>query len=270
MSTGVVMSAPVVTTSPSDLFFEQLSRAPRRVLLLDYDGTIAPFSAYRNRAFPYPTIPELLDLIMSTCRTRVLLISGRTAREIPPLLGLCPHPEIWGSYGLERLQANGQYSVAHVSADVQHALAQASLWLEQEGLEGSVELKPGAIAVHWRGLNPGQVEEARAAAYRGLSQFVGADLMLAEFDGGLELRLRNCNKGDVVRAVLTEHGPHTPVAYLGDDSTDEDAFRALTGRGLTVLVRRTCRFTAAQSWLRPPEELVGFLSDWVRACGGDI
>jgi trehalose 6-phosphate phosphatase len=73
-----------------------------------------------------------------------------------------------------------------------------------------------------------------------------------------------------VRTILSEVGPDVPVAYLGDDSTDEDAFRVLNDRGLTVLVRPTYRFTAAQMWLRPPDELIQFFTDWVRACGGDM
>jgi len=271
MSTAVSMGTVPTMKSPAELFFEQLCRARERVLLLDYDGTIAPFSVQRNRAFPYPTVPELLDCITSTCRTRVLLISGRVAREIPPLLGLNPHPEIWGSYGIERLQANGRYAVAHVSDDAQLALAQADARLHNEGLGDLVEIKPGAVAVHWRGLNPPQVEDIKAAAYRVLSPLVLQNhLALAEFDGGLELREPVCSKGDVVRSVLSEHGAEIPVAYLGDDTTDEDAFRALNGRGLTVLVRPMHRFTAAQLWIRPPEELVQFLTDWIRACGGEL
>jgi trehalose-phosphatase len=208
---------------------------------------------------------------MSTCRTSVVLISGRAACEIPPLLGLNPHPEIWGTYGIERLRADGQYSVAQIAEDVQRALVKADLWLRQEGgLDRFIELKPGAIAVHWRGLNPTQVEQVKAAAYRALSRFASADLLLAEFDGGLELRPRTRSKGDVVRAVLSEHDAEAAVAYLGDDATDEDAFRALNGRGLTVLVRPKYRFTAAQKWIRPPEELIHFLTEWVRACGGDM
>jgi len=241
------------------------------VLLLDYDGTIAPSSAQRHRAFPYPTIPELLDCIMSTCRTRVLLISGRSAREIPPLLGLNPHPEILGIYGIERLHADDRYFVDHVSDDMQQALAEADVRLWDAGLARSVEIKPGAIAVHWRGLNPPEMENAKTAAYRVLSPLAQQrHLLLVEFDGGVELREPLRGKGDVVRSVLSEHCLDVPVAYLGADTTDEDAFRVLNGRGLTVLVRPTYRFTAAQTWIRPPEGLVQFLTDWVRACGGDL
>ena len=57
------------------------------------------------------------------------------------------------------------------------------------------------------------------------------------------------------------------MAYLGDDRTDEDAFRALRGRGLSVLVRAEPRETAADAWIRPPEELIEFLRTWRREAG---
>ncbi len=264
------MATPALKSEPS-IFFDDVARAESRALLLDYDGTVAPFSADRSRAFPYPSVPELLDCIMSTCRTRLALISGRPAREVPGLLGLNPHPEIWGTYGVERLYADGRYERQYLSDAALHAMAEADAWVEEEGLKGVAEIKPGALAVHWRGLNANDVEDVRTRAYRALSRFTSrSGLSLGEFEGGLELRFRASNKGDAVQAILSEIGPQVPVAYLGDDVTDEDAFRALNGRGLTVLVRPISRFTAAQLWLRPPAELVQFLSDWIRACGGDM
>ncbi len=264
------MATAVLKAEPS-IFFEQLCGAPHRVLLLDYDGTVAPFQVDRSRAFPYPSIPELLDCIASTCHTRVALITGRAAHEIPPLLGLDPHPEIWGTYGMERLYTDGRYEREYLTQDVLHVLAEADAWLEEEGLQGVTEVKPGALAVHWRGLGAVEMEEVRSNAYRVLSPLaVGTGLQLTEFECGLELRVRTRNKGDAVRTVLAEIGHAVPVAYLGDDVSDEEAFRALNGRGLTVLIRPTYRFTAAQMWLRPPTELVQFLADWVRACGGDM
>jgi trehalose-phosphatase len=193
------------------------------------------------------------------------------ARQVPSLLGFNPHPEIWGSYGIERLQADGSYVAAHISKDAKDALTEAEVRLDKAGLGRALERKPGAVAAHWRGLNPAQVEEVRTIAYRVLLPLVlRSHLLLAEFDGGLEIREPLCSKGDVVRSVLSEYGADVPVAYLGDDATDEDAFGALLGRGLTVLVRPTYRFTAAQIWIRLPEGLVQFLTDWIRACGGDL
>jgi len=77
------------------------------------------------------------------------------------------------------------------------------------------------------------------------------------------------DKGDAIRAILTETKPDAAVAYLGDDQTDEDAFRALKGRGLTALVRPQSRPTAADIWLQPPQELIEFFDDWLHAVGGE-
>jgi len=94
-------------------FLERLRSAPARVLLLDYDGTLAPFCVDRTLAFPYPEVPPLIVRIMRK-GTRVVLISGRPVREILLLSGICPQPEVWGSHGLERLKADGRYEVSSV------------------------------------------------------------------------------------------------------------------------------------------------------------
>jgi len=65
---------------------------------------------------------------------------------------------------------------------------------------------------------------------------------------------------------LDEIGPEVPVAYLGDDLTDERAFRALGRAGLSVLVRPEWHTTAAALWIRPPEDLREFLTRWLQAC----
>ncbi len=64
--------------------------------------------------------------------------------------------------------------------------------------------------------------------------------------------------------MRSETGSGAAVAYLGDDRTDEDAFRELNGKGLSVLVRKEQRPTAAEIWIEPPAELLDFLEKWRR------
>jgi trehalose-6-phosphatase len=74
------------------------------------------------------------------------------------------------------------------------------------------------------------------------------------------------DKGGAVEAIVDEAGQGRPVAYLGDDLTDEAAFRALDqaeGPHLSVLVCRQWRETAADVWLRPPAELRAILERWL-------
>jgi trehalose-6-phosphatase len=61
---------------------------------------------------------------------------------------------------------------------------------------------------------------------------------------------------------MSEAGPGSAIAYLGDDMTDEDAFAVMKPRGIGVLVRPEFRETAADIWIRPPRELLAFLGHW--------
>jgi len=249
-------------------FLEDVAAANQRVLILDYDGTIAPFSTHRMRAVPYSGVPELLRRIISQCRTRVIIASGRAAHEVTSLLGMIPPPEIWGTYGAERVYANGRYEQIEVSHEALEVLLESETGLECEGLGHLIEVKLAAVAVHWRGLKPAEALQARAKAHKVLDSLAGkSGLVLSEFDEGIEIRLRAANKGTAVRSLLSELPANVPVAYLGDDVTDEDAFRVLSDRGLTIMVNAKPRFTAAQMSLKPPEELVTFLNAWLKACG---
>ena len=256
-------------TEDGSWFFKDIRAASHRVLLIDYDGTAAPFAANPHRAVPYPKIPEILRCIMTSCGTRLIIISGRAAREIPPLLGLHPAPEIWGTNGIERINADGRYEEFHCSDDALQVLAHAEAQLEREGLGAHIEVKLAGVALHWRGLPAKQILNIRTKAYRVLEPLAAQpDLALAEFEEGIEIRLSWASKGDAVRGLLSELDREVPVAYLGDDATDEDAFRVLNGRGVSVLVGPKHRFTAAQMWLKHPGELIQFLVRWIAACGG--
>lgn len=251
-------------------FLERLRSAPERVLLLDYDGTLAPFCADRSFAVPYPKVPALIVRIMQR-GTRVVLISGRPARELIVLSGIHPHPEIWGSHGLERLRADGNYEVATLPQEQQEGLSQAAKLLRSDCLGSQIEEKPGGVAIHWRGLGPQHVAEIESRVRRHwLPLLAQYPLNLLKFDGGLEIRVPGRHKGDAVRTILEESSPEAAVAYLGDDQTDEDAFLALQGRGLAALVRPQSRPTAAEVWLQPPRGLIRFLEDWLRASGADV
>lgn len=250
----------------AERFLKEVAKAPMSALLLDYDGTLAPFAMDRQQAAPYSGLTEVLQGIVDTGRTRLVIVTGRDAHEIRPLLPLRPTPEVWGAHGLQRLLPDESCRMPEIPASVAQALDDAKRWLAYQGLEDKAEVKPGSIAVHWRGL-----EETAASELRGrilVGWFPIADraaLKLLEFDGGVEMRMPDRDKGDAVRTILMEVGAGVPVAYLGDDATDEHAFRALGDRGLTVLVRPRQRRTAARVWLKPPEELLEFLSYWLDA-----
>lgn len=255
-----------VLTPSLDLagFFQRIAEAPARLLMLDYDGTLAPFHADPSRAVPYAEVADVLKRIVESGGTRVVVVSGRPADEVPPLLGLRDRPEIWGSHGWERLLPDGRRVAEQPGAEAQRALRAAAAAVESALSEGGrIEHKLASVALHWRGLQHEAADTLRRRANELWKQIAaGGAVEILPFDGGLELRTVGCNKQYAVKAVLSESAQESAIAYLGDDITDEDAFRAVKTRGIGVLVRPEFRETAADVWLRPPQELVEFMGRW--------
>lgn len=253
-----------------DLFFETVAEAPRSLLMLDYDGTLAQFTTQRHKAFPYPGVELLLQKIMLLGRTRVVIISGRDVGDTASVLNLDPCPEIWGLHGLQHRTPDGATRMSPLEQSTLSALSEAERWVTYQNLRDTAEFKPGSIAVHWRGLEEARVEELRARVLLGWKPIAeSSGLELLAFDGGLEICSPEADKGKAVRSLVREMPPGSPTAYLGDDLTDERGFRAIQGHGLSILVRPQWRHTAAQLWLRPPQELLQFLARWLAATGRD-
>ncbi len=196
------------------------------------------------------------------------VITGRPAAEIAPMLGLDPPLEVWGLHGAERLFPDGRRELEQAPPATQARLEELREFLQRDSLGGLFEDKANGVVMHWRGVSRQKaeaIERQTRELFEPLTKMKG--LALLEFEAGLELRVGR-NKGGAVEAILAESGRNGPVAFLGDDLTDEAAFRAVNGvgsQGLSVLVRQKRRETAAELWLRPPSELKTFLERWIEA-----
>jgi len=253
----------VVTSNALDTLLQEVETAPLSVLLLDYDGTLAPFHVNRNRAYPYPDVIPLLKEIVRSGKTKVVIISGRPIAELRTFLDGIESLEMWGSHGMERRLVDGSYQYAQVGGSDAELLAEAKNRIVAAGLVSRVETKLGGIAIHWRGMSSieaKRVQDLTIEMWLPLADKSG--LKLLKFEAGLELRVAHPNKGDAVRSVLADLGRPAPIAYLGDDLTDEDAFHVLNGHGVSVLVKDEYRETIAGAWVRPPQQLVDFLERW--------
>lgn len=253
-----------------DDFFALARNAKSHVLMLDYDGTLAPFRIKPDEALPYPGVVPLLDAIQDAGHTRLVVVSGRWTKDLVPLLGLKQMPEIWGSHGWERLGAQGEYSLAPISDKVLEVLVVADEWVEQvEEIGARCERKPAGVAFHWRGLSNKIITQIRNKISENWKELEHADnLTWHDFDGGIELRPAGWDKGKVVATLVAEASSDAVFAYLGDDLTDESAFKAMPDRGVSVLVRPQFRPTAADLWLKPPDEVIAFLTRWHEAAAG--
>ncbi len=239
------------------------------LLICDYDGTLAPFHQDKMQAYAYAGVAERLSRIAAG-PTRLAFVSGRPVGELLTLLPLAEHAEIWGMHGRQHRTVNGVLQQFEPTEPQRTALDEAQQELSVRGYAGVVERKVGSVALHWRDTNalPAGRSEAEHAARAAFEPFAGKyDLALLPFDGGLELRTEDRTKEHAADALLAGAEAQA-AAFLGDDVTDEDAFRAVARKGGTaLLVRAELRPSAAGFALRPPDELLAFFDFWLDATG---
>lgn len=250
-------------------FFDQLGDSDSAVLFLDFDGTLAPFHVDPQQVDMYPGIAPRLDRLMQETATRLVVVSGRPVENLRTFMRLNVVPELWGCHGAERL-VNESKRTQDLSEKQKKGLKEGLAVLLATMPTVRYESKPYSIAVHWRGESiPTQLNIAKKAREIWGPLTAAHELVIAEFDNGLELRPENIHKGMVVDTVLLDYPEGVPAAYLGDDYTDEDAFKAMGKRGLKALVRREPRATAADLVLNPPEDVIAFLDRWIDCTGGN-
>jgi len=191
----------------------------------------------------------------------VVIVTGRTAREILRFLPTDPPLEVWGCHGGERLLPSGELRTLSLTPAQRAALERASEISLALLPERRVEKKPLSVAFHLRGLG----DDVGCRLKEMLDPMCNCGFGLMPFDGGLELRILSCTKAMAVETIIAEEGDAV-IAYLGDDFTDEDAFYAIKGKGLSALVRPEWRPTSADVWIIPPEELLSFFDRWIEAC----
>ena len=244
------------------------------VVFLDYDGTLTPIVADpRSATLPAATRREV-ERLASRCP--VAIVSGRDLRDVRAMVGL-DSLVYAGSHGFDVGGTFGGRPLhAERGTEALPALDRAERALREELAElpgARVERKRLAIAVHVRGVDAGRVPEAEAAVARAAE----AEPDLRATSGKMVLELwpaLDWDKGAAVRWLLSMLGLDrddvVPV-YVGDDATDEDAFRALRDRGVGVVVGSAERpgATWARFALRDPSEVRAFLRVLAVAAEGE-
>jgi trehalose-phosphatase len=232
--------------------------------MLDYDGTLAPFTVERDQAFVYPGILPLLEQINDRHDTRLVIVTGRSIADIKPLLKLRQIPEIWGSHGWEVYHPDAAVTVGD-AGPATIGLRLAAEHATELGFADRLEYKPVSIAIHWRGIPQKRKSSILAVISPVWEMLAMANgLQVHPFDGGIELRIPGRDKGTAVRDILSSESDDIFSIYMGDDLSDEDAFKAIHTVGFGVLVRSTLRKTNAHFWTHPPQGILSLLQELAR------
>lgn len=226
----------------------ELAVMGRMALYTDIDGTISPIAATPTDAVLLPGAAEALSAICAH-GIRVVAISGRAADDARRLVGL-PELDYAGNHGFELMTAKGRViseDVEAASTSVKAALAEVAALSDALPSGLLIEDKTFTGSVHYRlTRNPEASAIVLKAVLSEISDRHG--LLLTEGRLVFELRPRlDINKGVFVMNDVRLQGIRT-AAFLGDDITDLDGFRALR-----VLTEAGELLASASIGVRAPE-----------------
>lgn len=246
-----------------DRLWERVASASHRILFLDYDGTLASFHVDRDKARAGQEILGRVRDIASTPDTSVAIVSGRPLADLTHHLG--PMPIILvGEHGWEVLQPGGRIEQYPLSPEHLAGLESAFQAAQREEWRARIERKRAALVLHTRGL-PGEEEQkllhAADLAWGDLAR--GSGMRLDRIDGGIELRAAGRDKGSAVRDITAVCPSGAFAVYVGDDATDEDAFREVEAHGFGILVGSAARVSRATGRLPTTQAVGWFLERWL-------
>jgi trehalose 6-phosphate phosphatase len=219
---------------------ERWKRTDRMVLLLDFDGTLAPIVERPEAAGMPARTREIVERLIARPGLEAAIVSGRglaDARKLAALDGVA----YAGNHGME-IEGPGIHRIHPEAASARPSLVSVIRQLEPRlaGIPGALlEDKGLTLSIHYRLVDRDQVGRVRAL----VRDAVAADPRLRITEGKEVLEVRpavDWHKGRAVEFLLDSTRPpaEAPIVYIGDDTTDEDAFRAVRrwqgGEGVIV------------------------------------
>lgn len=237
------MSGTPVSDAGIEAMRAVMNRPERVLLALDFDGTLAPIIDDPELAHADPTAVAALSRLGSLLGA-VVVITGRPVRTAVRL-GDFREAEglrrmtVLGQYGVERWDADGdRFDLPPTPEAITQVQQELPGLLAELGLEGvRIEDKGRAIGIHTRELaDPAAAFDALAEPLRTMAD--RHDLKLEPGKNVWEIRAPGIDKGQALRAILTETGLET-VIFAGDDLGDLPAFEAveeLRGEGTPGLL----------------------------------
>jgi trehalose 6-phosphate synthase/phosphatase len=227
-------------TAPADIasLAERLRGAARLTVLLDYDGTLVPFSPMPDLARPDDDLIELLRALAAAPNRSVHIVSGRGHETLESWFRDLP-VSLWAEHGLwHRADRSSSWETSTGASTAWMPQAQAILeWFAARTPGALVERKASALAWHYRMSDPEMGAEHARYLRRTLAAALH-DQPVDILDGKkvVEIRPRGANKGRVVRHILARQARMPMILAIGDDQTDEDMFAALPASAVSVRV----------------------------------
>jgi len=191
----------------------------------------------------------------------IFIVSGRSVKDLKEKISLKGISYI-GNHGLEIENPNGIYKKNLSLKKIEE------LKIINDNLTNALKKFPGIIledkgltlSVHYR--------NTQQKLFPNILRIVNEEINLWKnnwriISGKMVLEIRprtNFNKGKTVKELLKKFPKSNSLAiYLGDDKTDDDAFRVLKQNGISVFIGPSETHSSAEFFLHDPDEVQEFL-----------
>ncbi len=237
------------------------------ILFLDYDGTLTPIAQSPWQATLSRENKELVECLAKIPVFQVVIISGRTLVDVKQMVRVKGVIYI-GNHGWE-IEGSSMHFESLVPVQLSSTMEKIKyeLMAQLSDIPGAfVEDKGMTLSVHYRMVaRDKEVKVRRIFEHICMPYCRQNEIKVHAGKKVLEIKPPVAwDKGKAAlwllrkQEILHGKGIVLPV-YIGDDSTDEDAFEALKNKGITALVGHPGSFSAAQYCLAGPQEVTELL-----------
>lgn len=251
----------IMNDKVTERILDEYSKAKKRVILLDYDGTLTAFTRIPADAVPSAELLQLLARISEDNKNELVIISGRDSNTLQQWLGHLP-VNLVAEHGAALRYSGGHWETQTTSTNAWKEQIRPIMQLFVTRCAGSfVEEKENTLAWHYRNTHPDLgFTRSRELMNTLLQLITNTSLQVIDGNKVLEVRLAGVDKGATAVKLLDRFNPDFTLC-LGDDVTDEDMFRALEKKGYTIKIGSGA--TAAQYNILLQQDVLPFLEKFV-------
>lgn len=242
-----------------------IEKADKKILFLDYDGTLVSFKDRPDEVITPNSVKNVLEKLVKHPEFNIFIITGRALNNIKNLVDV-EGISFAALHGLQIESTDGKKFYWEPSENTRFFLEKIKEKVFSEFKEEKriyIEDKQFTLAFHYRML-PREKTKYATERVMEIVKRIDEKNMLEIIKGAkvIEVRPKGWNKGKAIEFLLSNINGyrHTIPIYIGDDTTDEDAFIYLKNHGLTIFVSNESeRSTSAQYFLKNPDEVLVFL-----------
>jgi len=240
--------------------YEAYQNARRRLVILDYDGTLMPFNPDPHAVTPDKKLLQLLGELNKQKGTKVVVNSGRDRETLEKWLGPL-HIDMSAEHGVWIKRGDDWISNPNLERGWKDQIRTVLENLVERTPGSFIEEKDYSIAWHYRRVDK-DFGEKRVREFRDVLRYLTANLDLQVLEGKKVVEIKNAgvNKGKATLSWLHERDWDF-IMTIGDDSTDEDTFKVMPPEAYTVKVG--LQKSAARYNLLTVEDVRNLLNDFV-------